>query len=61
MITVGTEFHRVTVIALKAKKKKKKKKKSSHCGLEVTNLTGTHEDLGSIHCPTQWVKDLALP
>ena len=32
----------------------------SYCGSAVTNLTSTHEDVGSIPGPAQWVKDLAL-
>ena len=33
---------------------------SSHCGSAVTNLTGFHEDAGSIPGLTQWVKDSGL-
>ena len=33
---------------------------SSHCGSTVTNLTSTHEDLGSIPGLTQWGKYLML-
>ena len=34
--------------------------RSSHCGLVVTNLTGIHEDSGSIPILAQWVKDPVL-
>ena len=34
---------------------------SSHCGSMVMNLTSIHEDTGSFHGLTQWVKDLELP
>ena len=34
---------------------------SSHHGSPVTNLTGIHEDTGSIPGFAHWVKDLVLP
>ena len=33
---------------------------SFHCGSVVTNPTSIHDDVGSIHGPTQWIKDLVL-
>ena len=37
------------------------KKRSSCCGSMVMNLTGNHEDVGSITGPAQWVKHPMLP
>ena len=34
---------------------------SSHYGSAVTNPTNTHEKVGWIPSPAQWVKDLVLP
>ena len=34
---------------------------NSHCGSVVTNLSGIHEDRGSIFGLVQWVKDPSLP
>ena len=37
--------------------KKEPPPESCHCGLAVMNPTSIHEDTGSIHGLTQWVKD----
>ena len=44
-----------------SKQSKKLSRGSSHRGSTATNLTSTHEDVGSIPGPAQWVEDLVLP
>ena len=34
---------------------------SSHCGSEEMNPASTHEDVGLISVPDQWVKDQGFP
>ena len=46
----------VKILSLKNSHFKKNALGRSYCGLAVTNLTGIHEDVGSIPGPTQWVK-----
>ena len=43
-----------------SKKLQKNYLRSSNCDSVITNLTGIHEDGGSIPGPAQWFKDLAL-
>ena len=40
---------------------KEKRGGGYHCGSVVKNPAGIHEDMGLIHSPAYWVKDLVFP